>query len=404
MTFYSNRREFLGQTISLAGLSVIAQIPLSAMRNRGSGADAVKPDTLILLQLSGGNDGLSSVIPYADDAYASARKATRFTKDEVLSINDYVGLHPELQFMSDEYSEGRLSIVQGVGYPNPNRSHFKSMDIWHSASEDGRAVKSGWIGRVSEALMKAKVNSERVVHVGGSLPFSLHSNASPAVSFIEPESYRWLGNEAEMTDLAEEFGKQAKGGALDHLRGVMRDASASSRRIRDAAAGYETTVEYPNGRLASSLRTAAALVKSDLGCRVISLEQGGYDTHQNQRGTHSRQMSDLDRGLKAFREDLGESDARGRTVIAIFSEFGRRVVENASGGTDHGTAGPMFVMGDGASGGLHGKHPSLVERDGDDLIFTTDFRSVYATLIEKLFSLDSIPVLGASYEQLNLLG
>ena len=397
-----NRRTFIERALGLASLSLTSPVLLGGR----CAAQATRPteavEAMVLLQLSGGNDGLSTVIPYADDGYASARHATRFKPNEVLPIDNYVGLHPELKFLRSEYEEGRLSIVQGVGYPNPNRSHFKSMDIWHSASKDGRAVKSGWVGRLSEVLAGTSVNTERIIHIGGSLPFSLYSNSSPAVSFVQPGAYRWLKNESEMVELSKGFERRPNGAALGHLRTVMRDAAESSFRIREATSKYESTTEYPNGSLASSLRTAAALLKSDLGCRVVSLEHDGYDTHQNQRGTHTRQMAELDQALKAFRQDLGDSNARRRTAIVIFSEFGRRVVENASLGTDHGTAAPVFLIGDGVAGGLQGQHPSLVDRDGDDLIFTTDFRSIYATVIEAIFKVDPTIVLGTEFERLPL--
>ena len=390
----------LGRAVGMAGLSLTSRLPFRLFGRPKPSEEG----TLVLLQLTGGNDGLSSLIPWADDAYAAARRSIRFTEEEVLRLDNYLGLHPNLEFMRSQYDEGRVAIVQGVGYPNPNRSHFKSMDIWHSASPNGRAVKSGWIGRLSEALSVGGYNPERVVHVGGSLPYSLYSNTSPAVSFVQPDNYRWIGNEPEMTDVADRVGHEPGAGAIGHVRSVMRDAAASSRRIRTAATDYETEVRYPNSSLARSLQTAAALIKSELGCRVISLQQTGFDTHQGQRKTHSRLMADLDEALGAFQTDLAGSEAGRKTVTLAFSEFGRRVIENGSSGTDHGTAGPVFMLGNGVSGGLHAEHPSLTDRDGDDLIFTTDFRSVYATVIEDLFGVDSERVLGAKYEKLPLLG
>jgi len=394
-----DRRMLLGRAAGLAGLSLTSSFPFDLRPERKDS----KPGTLVLLQLTGGNDGLSTVIPWADDIYAAARRSTRFTQEEVLALDDYLGLNAELGFMRDEYEAGRLGIVQGAGYPNPNRSHFKSMDIWHSASPSGRAVNSGWIGRLSEALSDGGYNPEGIVHIGGSLPYSLYSSSSPAVSFVQPDNYRWIGNEPEISSIADRVEPKAGTGAVGHLRSVMRDAAASSRRIQAAAGDYETTVKYPGSSLARSLRSAAALIKSELGCRVISVQQTGYDTHQGQRSAHSRQMAELDAALRAFHADLAGTEAGRRTVSLAFSEFGRRVIENGSGGTDHGTAGPMFLLGPGVRGGLHGEHPSLTERDGDDLIFTTDFRSVYATVIEDLFGVGSERVLGAPYEKLPLL-
>jgi uncharacterized protein (DUF1501 family) len=402
MTVPIDRRRMLAGALGLATLALETPGRLGRLRALFAEEEAAGPNTLVLLQLSGGNDGLSTVIPFADDAYGRARRTLRFEREEVLAIDDRLGLHPELRHLRRELDEGRLAIVQGAGYPNPNRSHFKSMDIWHSASPDGRAAMSGWIGRLSERVFADGSNPERVVHVGEHPPWSLHSATHPAVAFVEAARYRWLANERELSELASRPSAPSGSPALDLLRGTMRDAAASSERVRAAMRGYEARADYPRGALADSLRAAAALIRSDLGCRVVSVEHTGYDTHQGQRPAHDRLMAELDGALGAFRADLAGAEAGHRTVVVTFSEFGRRIVENASGGTDHGTAAPMFVLGESVRGGLIGEHPSLTERDGEDLVFTTDFRSVYAALIEELFDVDPADVLGASYPRLPL--
>ncbi|MCZ6598631.1 MAG: DUF1501 domain-containing protein [Planctomycetota bacterium] len=365
--------------------------------------------TLVLLQLSGGNDGLSTVIPHGDDRYHRSRNATRHEASEVLRIDGYRGLHPNLERMRVWYDEGRLAIIEGCGYVRPSRSHFKSLEIWHTARAAGRNSGDGWVGRLCESAFAEDFDAKRVVHVGGTVPYSLHSAGHPASSFVIPEGYRWVGNESDIDSFSEAKreedgkGKRRKNASLDHLRSVMNDARASSAAIRTAAARYRPTVEYPNDPFAEDLRTCAALIDSDIGTRILSLELRGFDTHSGQKGVHDNLMRRLDEGLSAFLADLEASQAGRRTIVMAFSEFGRRVTENASRGTDHGTAGPMFVAGHDVRGGLYGRHPSLQGLDGQDLVFTTDFRTVYATLIEACFGVKHDLVLGARYPTLNLV-
>ncbi len=355
-----------------------------------------EPRHLVLLQLAGGNDGLSTVVPWADDAYGRARASTRLDEKEVLALDDYRGLHPALVRLREEHAEGRLAIVEGVGYPRPNRSHFKSFEIWHTADPRGRAAGDGWVGRLTAALDGSAPDALRTVHVGAQPPYSLQSATHPAASFGVPESYRWFENERDVAAASVEPAREPRS-TLDALRGVLASARASSERVRAAAASYEPRVEYPDEPLARALRVAASLLAEDAGTRVVSVELGGFDTHVGQRARHDACMAELDASLGAFLADLRGTDAGKRTIVVAFSEFGRRVAENGSEGTDHGTAGPLLVAGEPVRGGLYGKHPSLSELDEGDLVHTTDFRSVYATVAERWFGVEHERVLGARY-------
>lgn len=400
-----DRRGFLTGLSVLGAGSLLASAPGARLSARGllrDDADDGSPPLLVLLQLSGGNDGLSTVIPHGDDAYHSARRVTRH-EEGWLPLDDYRGLHPELGGLHAAWEAGRLAIVEGVGYPQPNRSHFKSFDIWHAADPRGRAAGEGWVGRLCQALAPDEPHPNRVVHVGARPPYSLHSSRHPAASFAVPAGYRWLDNEDDVLAPEGPAPESSGSSALDRLRAVAHDARESSLAVRRAVARYRPRAEYPREPFADSLRVAAALAHGDIGARVISVELGGFDTHDGQRGRHDTLMRRLDAGLTAFDADLVGTGAGANTVVVAFSEFGRRVAENGSAGTDHGTAGPMFVLGDRVRGGLHGAPPSLTELDGGDLVHTTDFRSVYAALLEQHFEVDPAAVIAGEHEPLELL-
>jgi uncharacterized protein (DUF1501 family) len=393
-----DRRSFLA-----SGLATLGWVSFGGVR-LGAALPAAGERTLVLVQLSGGNDGLSTVVPWADDAYHRARPSIRVDTEQVLRLDDYRGLHPNLTGLRGLFDAGRLAIVEGVGYPQPNRSHFKSLEIWHTGDLRGRASGEGWIGKLSEAVFGDDVDPNRVVHVGATPPYALNSSKHPAVSFSTPAGYRWASNEADVAGYDDDSGAGEEASAsLEFLRGVLGDARASSAAIRSAAAAYRPSVEYPGDPFADALRTAAAIVNSPLGSRVLSVELGGFDTHNDERRRHDTLMGRLDRGLTAFLNDLAASAAGRDATVVVFSEFGRRVAENGSRGTDHGTAGPMFVAGHAVKGGLYGRHPSLTELDGGDLVHTTDFRSVYGAVIRHAFGIDPAQVLGAEFAPLELL-
>ena len=389
-----DRRRFLHGLGALGSASLLGELSF--------GRDAAVERSLVLIQLSGGNDGLSTIVPCGDDAYHRARNATHIATEDVLRLDDYRGFHPALERLHTRYSEGGVGVIQGVGYADPSRSHFKSMDVWHSASARGRSVGEGWIGRVCRAVYHEDASPERVVHIGGNTPYSLFSTLHPPLAMTAPRSYRWIENEDELgrmsarseTTTSEATGREA---SLRLLRRAMRDAHASSQAIRSAVASYRPHARYPAQPFADDLRTAAALIHAGLGTRVVSIELGGFDTHGDQRNRHDRLMRTLDTGLAAFLEDMEESEVGRETLVVVFSEFGRRVAENASRGTDHGCAGPMLVAGSAVKGGLYGAHPSLTELDEGDLVYTTDFRSVYASAIEWVFGVDPGVALNADY-------
>jgi uncharacterized protein (DUF1501 family) len=411
--FELDRRQVLrGGALGLGGSFLVGASPAAAVRlfaTRARGG-AELANTLVLVQLAGGNDGLSTVVPYGDEAYAVLRPTLAHGAGDVLKLDEYRGLHPKLAGLRKAWDAARLAIVEGVGYPNPNRSHFESFEIWHAADPRGRDAGEGWIGRLCEASFGEQAEPNRVVHVGASLPYSLHSTAHPAVCFSLPDAYKWVGDDRELAACCEEAAAErakAPGSVrrerIEFLRGVQRDAQASSLAVRRAADRYRPKASYPNEAFAAALKTCAAMIQERAGSRVLSVELGGFDTHDDQKNRHAQQMERLDAGLSAFLEDLDGTEAAAKTLVLAFSEFGRRVAENGSRGTDHGTAGPVFLLGDAVRGGLYGRHPALDELDDGDLVHTTDFRSVYATVIEKGFGIAHERVLGARFAMLPVL-
>lgn len=367
------------------------------------------PRTLILVQLSGGNDGLSTIVPRGDDAYYRARTATAIGVGEALALDDYRGWNPGLAATRELYEQGGVAVVEGVGYPNPIRSHFKSFEIWHAADPRGRACGDGWIGRLCGSAWGEPRNPNAVIHVGAEPPYCLRGVAQAPVAFVNPASYRRAGGErdCEAVERAAEDETASEGredeSSLEYLRRVSRDAQASSREVRAAAARYATPIEYADEPLSRALLDAAALCNGDLGARVISVEVSGFDTHDNQRARHDGLMRTLDRALAALVADLRRSEAGRNAIVLVYSEFGRRVRENGSRGTDHGAAAPLLVLGAGVQGGLHGKHPSLIDLVDGDLAHTTDFRSVYATILERWFAVAHEPILRGKHPTLPFL-
>ena len=410
MQHFIDRRSLILGGASLAGLalSAHANVRLSGLSGRPSPRGERK---LVLVQLSGGHDGLSMLVPYADPVYQRERRTTRIAADEVLRIDSRVGMHPGLARLKGVFDAEKLAIVEGVGYPDAVRSHFKSMDIWHAGGPEGRAAGQGWVGRLCADSWPDAGSPELVVHVGRSVPYSLYSPTHPPVAFEIPDGYRWLGDDRRRESYVEAavpcedtIDEKLSGSdaMLARLRGVLNDAQRSSTRVREAAAAYKPAVTYPATPLADALRVTASMIDADIGTRVLSVETSGYDTHSDQRRRHDNLMRVLDGALAAFLADL-EKKERDDVLVLVFSEFGRRVAENASRGTDHGKAGILLAAGPAVKGGLYGEPPSLAKLDDGDLIHTTDFRRAYATAIGPWLGQDAERVLASKHRPLDFV-
>jgi uncharacterized protein (DUF1501 family) len=426
MNTLRTRREFLSG--SLLGAGVAATVPaflhqtMSALRaaeldkatQAVTGRDA---PILVVLQLAGGNDGLNTLVPHGDDAYYKSRPRLAVSKNSVLKLNDAIGLAPQLGFLRSCYDDGHLALVQGTGYPNPNRSHFRSTEIWECATDADKVSKTGWLGRYFDNQCAGAVAPDPTVGVAVSReqPQAFFAEKNSGISLSSPQAYRWAGDKdpSALSLFADLIGpdngtmsgssigtpgartRPAAESTLDFLERTALDARVSSDRITNIS--DKDAGSWPQSPLAQSLSLVSRMISGGLTARVYYVSHGGFDTHNNQSGTHQRLLTELDGALKAFFASLKSHCLSDRVCLMTFSEFGRRVSENASGGTDHGTAAPLFVMGAGVKAGLYGSQPSLTDLDKGDLKYTTDFRSVYATVLNRWLKAPAAKVLGREF-------
>jgi len=401
-----DRRKFvIGGVTIFGGISLISERARAMAGLSRRAISSIEPDrTLLLLELSGGNDGLSTIVPMPEDDLFKARRYTGLVKQGLMPIDDYRGLNANLKELYAVFKDGGLGIVEGVGYPQPNHSHFTSFDIWHTANARGKAAGDGWIGKLLANLYPQDARVPHGYCIGQTIPYSFVSGTHPVVCFDTPSAYQFGADGKAIAGVTREDMKAGtKESTLAKIRTAVENASTTSDEVQKAVGSYKPRVAYPNSDLGRDLKMAAALLQSQIGCRVVSVTQNGYDTHENQKVRHDALMAELSQGLSAFLKDVQGTESGDRILVVAFSEFGRRVADNASLGTDHGTAGPMFVAGTPAKGGLYGKHASLQDLEEGDLKFTTDFRRAYATVLQGWFKVQPETVLGASYEPIPFL-
>ncbi|HEY2587481.1 MAG TPA: DUF1501 domain-containing protein [Tepidisphaeraceae bacterium] len=420
-TELTTRRLFLQKGLTLVAAS--ATIPtfldqtVWAVANPEDGHRVRQPSgadgkILVVVQLSGGNDGLNTVIPYADDAYHRARPTLGHEAGAVLKINDSIGLHPNLGPVADLIQKGKAAAVQGVGYPNPNRSHFRSMDIWQSARPDQAIETSGWLGRYFDNTCHGE-DPQVGIAMGEQLPLAMMGEKVMPLAFERPEAFRYNGpDRARFLKLNAPPAKPAShatqdgrtpAGELDFLHRTAMDAQLASERILRITERFRSTQQYPPGEFGQGLRNVSAMIRGGLPTRVYYVSLGGFDTHANERARHDQLMRQFAMGMQAFWRDMEEQKNDDRVLMMTFSEFGRRVAQNASGGTDHGTAAPMFLFGSSVNAGLIGKYPSLTDLDQGDLKYTTDFRSVYASVLQNWLDAPTEAVLGRKFQTLPII-
>lgn len=418
MTQGMTRREFIKKGLTMVAVGVTAPSFITrtalAMNNPWDVAQITSrpgvPDDriLVVVQMGGGNDGLNTVIPFTNDAYYRARPNLAVPQKEVIRVTDELGFHPNLAQVKDLYDKGAMAVIQGVGYPNPSRSHFKSMEIWQTADPEGRVVRYGWIGRYFDSKCPVCEQPTVGVNVGQAMPLAMNAGTGMGVTLENPETFQWMPalnglGEKEEQELFKLLNAPAPGvdepGTIDFLRHTAMNAHVSSERVRAAVNGYRSGVEYANTRFASSMRLIAQMIAGKLPTKVYYAHMTGFDTHANQRGAHENLLQQLAEGVSAFYKDLEAQGNADRVIVLAFSEFGRRVAENGSNGTDHGTAAPMFVFGKAIKGGLYGAQPSLTDLQDGDLKHGVDFRSVYATVLDKWLGADPAKILGHNFER-----
>jgi uncharacterized protein (DUF1501 family) len=436
------RREFLRTTVLGSALSwtVPAFLANTFSALQSEAADSAtqiatgKDGTiLVVLQMAGGNDGINTVVPYTNDFYHNARPRIGLSADKVLDLNGEIGFHGAMTGFKDLYDSGNLAVVQGVGYPNPNRSHFRSTEIWQTASDADKVEKYGWLGRYFDNAC-AGCDPAVGVTIGNQMPEAFFAKKPTGICFNNPQNYRFLPGEHPkpgQMDLTEESYKKLNeldangadensggsigmlaagmpmqgGSAIDYIQRTALDAQVSSDEVRNIASRVQNQAVYPASQLGNSLKLVAKLIGGGLPTRIYYVSQGGYDTHVNQVPTQQRLLKDLGDSTKSFVADLKAQGNMQRVLVMTFSEFGRRVTENANGGTDHGAAAPLFIVGNKVTAGLLGQYPSLATQDlfEGDIKYTVDFRSVYAAVLENWLKTPSAPILGRQFQPLQLV-
>ena len=372
-----------------------------------------KDPVLVVLQLSGGNDGLNTIIPYTNPLYNDNRPAVRVPDDQVLQINDEIGFNPAMAPMKRLYDDGKLAIIQGIGYPTPSRSHFRSMDIWHTC-EPEKVGDEGWLGRMIAELDPTKENVLTGVNFGRGLPRAMVAPGVPVASVGNLESYGVLTGieiEEQRTKALDVFSRVyspmiGQGPVLDYFANTGLDALKGADILSTAPESYSSTVEYGSDSVAQYMRNIAQVHLANLGTRIMytTAPYNSFDTHAGELANHTKLWTETSNAVADFYDDLKEHNASDNVVLLVFTEFGRRVHDNGSG-TDHGAGGCAFVIGDAVKGGLYGEYPSLEENKlvEGDLAFNNDFRGLYSTLLEKWMGLDAKPIVNGSFEQMAYL-
>ena len=408
-----SRRDFLARNATGLSLVSLAGGVAPPLLHRVSAAttEAERQDrVLLIVELTGGNDGLNTVIPFEDAAYHRLRPDIAIGEG-LHRLDDQFAFHPALEKLAQLFKEGRAAVVHGVGYPNPNRSHFRSLEIWHTGQPDQTTAEYGWLGRFLDGAGPPLQEKVSGIAFSERLPRSLAAQRASVPSISEIESYGlFVEGELDVSrkrELIQELagpaeGPQAVGTAVEFLRRQAQATYGSAARLRAAAERFQPQGEY-DGSLGRQLRMAVQVIAANLGTRVIHTSLDGFDTHANQPGVHAELLTQLSRGITEFLRDI---DAMGRSddvLIMTYSEFGRRVQQNGSHGTDHGAAAPMFFIGNKLQPGFHGEHPSLSDLDDGDLKFSTDFRSLYQAVLQDWFAANSVDILGGEFPKLALL-
>ena len=403
----ASRREFLKKsTLASAGTLLVPHFLKALQRDATSLAGNTSGQRLVVIQLSGGNDGLNTVVPYQNDIYYKLRPKLAIPKQEAFQLDDELGLHPSLKGIKQLYDDGLVSVINNVGYPNPDRSHFRSMDIWHTGSAADEYLTTGWIGRYLDAACQGSCQPYEAIEVDDSLSLALKGENVKGIAVQMPQKLYNSTKNRKLADLVENYqqNQHDEHTNVGYLYKTMVETFSSAEYIYEHSKIYQTKHDYPSGKFANQLKTVADLINSGAGIKVYYVSLSGFDTHAGQEGKQKRQLSTYADAVKVFVDDLKQNNTLDDTLIMTFSEFGRRVKENASGGTDHGTANNVFMMGGRLKKpGIYNASPDLNNLENGDLQYAVEFRSIYATLLSQWLSMDDKQVLHDQFDHLTFI-
>jgi uncharacterized protein (DUF1501 family) len=404
------RRDFLRQSAFTTAGSMMIPSFLKAYELGQMNVDPMGSKVLVVVQLSGGNDGLNTVVPFRNDIYYRERPTLAIAREKVLTLNDELGFNPALEPLKALYDDGLVRVINNVGYPNPDRSHFRSMDIWHTASSSDQYLRTGWVGRYLDAACSGAGGCapHSAIEVDDTLSLSMKGNAVNGLAVLNPKKLYNQTRDGIIKELAQTSFTKTQDNA-GYLYKTLAETVSSAEYVYDKSAKsvHRTKGVYPAHELGKRLKTVSELIQSDTSTRVYYISISGFDTHVNQAGQQERLLRNYAEAVKAFMDDMKSTNRQNDVLLMTFSEFGRRVKQNASNGTDHGTANNVFLVGGGLSGTggerIYNEAPDLVNLDVGDLKFTVDFRSIYATLLEDWLKADNLAILGNKFPKLSLL-
>ena len=401
-----NRRNFLKQSaLTTAGTMLIPHFLKAYEQQMMGQLSTSNGKILVIVQLSGGNDGLNTVIPYRNDIYYRERPTIAIRPEKVLTLNDEIGLHPAMQPLKALYDDGLLTVINNVGYPNPDRSHFRSMDIWQTASDADKYLNTGWVGRYLDAACWGKAQQPfRTIEVDDTLSLAMKGNELNGLAVLDPKKLYNQTRSSLVTDLSKEHSTRAEPESVAYLYKTLAETVSSAEYVFDKTKVAITSATYPNHELGNRLKTVSQLIKSGVDTSVYYVSISGFDTHINQPGQQERLLGQYAEAVGAFMADLKIAGRQNDVLLMTFSEFGRRVKQNASNGTDHGTANNVFLVG----GGLPSKRvlneaPNLTKLTDGDLTYSVDFRQIYATLLHDYLGADDVAILGRKFDGVKIV-
>jgi uncharacterized protein (DUF1501 family) len=415
----TNRRDFLRVASAMLATSASAPLFLKKTARATVAAGPINENVLVVLQLTGGNDGLNTVVPFTDENYRRLRPTIHLADAKLHRLNDRVGFHPSLGGWKQLLDKGQAAVIQSVGYPNPNRSHFESMAVWHTAPDDaqlrhsrGDLANGGWLARAIDQRASAAEQAAiiQALRIGeGQIPDALlgcRVQVPSLTDVAELQQSTGLLNPGEIKTQVASWQEAARNSANPLLQAAAESSLAvytTAERIKMLGGALDTKGDYPDSTLGNQLRLIGQFLRAGFSPSIYYTEIDGFDTHSDQLNSHGNRLQKVGTAVRAFIDDVSRTVSNRKVLLLVFSEFGRRLAENGSRGTDHGTAAPVFLFGSGVAGGVHGPYPNLVDLVDDDPVFAIDFRRVYATVLEKWLGLSSKAVLGSDFELLDVL-